>query len=207
MILIGGTFDPIHNGHLKLASTLLAQFQQPVMFVPNNLPSYKDAPTTTAKQRLDMLYLAIAGASGFLVEEMEVNQSEYYPTIKTLTLIREKLGPTIPLIFCIGSDSLVTLDSWDNWQDLFKLAHFVVATRNGYNLKTMNKNLHQQFNRRITQNKIDLEQPAGKIFMLDFEPIDISSTQIRNLVQDKQPIDQFVPIKVAKYINHNLLYQ
>lgn len=116
IILLGGTFDPVHNGHIALANMLYTIFQHPITILPTNLPPYKQTPTTTSSQRLEMLNLAFGTNSKFFINTSELEQDIYCCTYKTLSNMRQQLGFDIPIFFLIGSDSLLNLDTWDNWQ-------------------------------------------------------------------------------------------
>lgn len=199
LILFGGTFDPIHLGHISLANTLHDKFQHPVTFMPTGLQSYKQLPIATITQRLEMLNLAIANNKSFNIDTSEMLSKEPCNTYKTLFTIRKKIGKNIPIFFLIGHDSLVTLDSWDNWQDLLKLTNFIVATRSGFNLDTMETKLAYEFNLRKT-TVLDKDIINGMFYLMDFLPIDISSTQIRANIKNHKSITNLVPKTVEQYI-------
>lgn len=207
LILLGGAFDPIHQGHLALADAIYQKFKLPVSFMPlNGVPNYKKAPTTTLNQRIDMLKLAIKDQPKFKIELIETTSSNYSPSYLTLTKLRQTLGNSVPIFFIIGFDSLVSLDSWDNWQELFNLTNFIVISRNGYDQSQMSDIMYQQYHKRKC-NKLDQPYPThGMIYAVNFDPIDISSTQIRELVTNNQSIDNLVTAEVAKYIKDHGLY-
>lgn len=205
-IIIGGTFDPVHNGHISLATALHKLFEQNIVFTPTAVPNYKAQPQTTAKQRLDMLNLAISHNPHFIIDSHEMFDPNYTPTVKSLQTLRKKIGNSRAVYFLIGEDSLLSLDTWDDWQKLFDLSNFIVAMRPGYKLEQMSDKLKQQYNRRIVKNKADLGAPNGQIYVLDFAPLDISSTKIRTNIAQNLPIDTMVDPTVAKYIKDNKLY-
>lgn len=205
-IIIGGTFDPVHNGHIQLANALYKRFKQEIVFVPTAAPNYKSRPSTTAKQRLDMLKLALKDNSHFIIDSCEIFQSDYIPTVKSLQMLRKKIGRTMPIYFLIGEDSLLSLDTWDNWRSLFDLTNFIIAMRPGYKLEQMSYSLKEEYNKRITESEADLMTSHGQIYILDFAPVDISSTQIRSNIINGLPIDKMVDPGVAKYISENKLY-
>lgn len=205
-IIIGGTFDPVHNGHILLAEALYKLLGQDVVFTPTATPNYKAPPKTTVQQRLDMLKLAINNNPHFIIDSHEIYAAEYIPTIKSLQMLRERIGYTRPIYFLIGEDSLVSLDTWDDWQNLFNLANFIVAMRPGYKLEQMSNSLTQEYNKRLIKCSTAFNKPNGQIFILDFDPLDISSTKIRNYVAQGLPIDTMVSKKVLQYIRDNKLY-
>ena len=204
LILFGGTFDPVHNGHLLLAQKLYSSFEQIVTFLPVGIPPYKPIPQTTNEQRLDMLKLALDNDYRYVIDLRELYSFNYNYTYQTLRQIRQELGEYAAIFFLIGSDSLVTLDTWENWQELLTLTNFVVAMRPDYNLDQMSPILAKEFNKR-KRAKLESFTCSGSFYLLDFAPLNISSTQIRNLVSDGQSVNHLVNKCVAKYIlKHNL---
>lgn len=203
-IILGGTFDPVHNGHILLAKALYSQFKQNVVFMPAATPNYKKPPSTTEIQRLDMLKLAIANNKHFIIDSHEMFETKYIPSVVSLKILREKIGYERTVYFLIGEDSLLSLDTWDNWHELFNLTNFIVALRPGYNLEQMSKTLAHEYNSRLSN--LEVTAPYGKIYLLDFKPLDISSTTIRNNIANDLPIENMVDPKVAQYIKDNKLY-
>lgn len=207
IIIFGGTFDPLHVGHMLIANKLYDTFQQKITFLPTGIPPYKPKPQTTTQQRLDMLNLSLNDDSRFCIDEREIKRNEYCYTYKTLREIRGEIGEQTPLFFVIGSDSLVSLDSWDNWQELFQLTNFIVVARPNYTEQMMSGKLYQQFMVR-KQDNLDAfkRSTAGEIYMLHFDPVDISSTQIRNNIKANLGYENLVPTAVATYIKENRIY-
>ncbi|MCC2624955.1 MAG: nadD [Burkholderiales bacterium] len=205
-IILGGTFDPIHNGHILLAEALYNSFKQPVIFIPTAPPNYKAPPQTTAKERLEMLKLALNNNPHFIIDSCEMFEENYISTNQSLKILREKIGYDKPIYFLIGEDSLVSLDTWDNWHELFNLTNFVVAMRPGYSLEQMSGQLKLEFTKRTTCSIKNLTDPYGQIYILNFTPHDIASTTVRNNCKQNLPIEDMVDPKVAKYIKENKLY-
>lgn len=207
LILFGGTFDPIHIGHMAIAQKLYEVFNQPVTFLPTAVPLYKPQPLTTSIQRLDMLKLALAEHPHFLIDTREILLNNFCSTYQTITGIRDQIGNQIPINFAIGSDSLETLDTWQNWQQLLDLANFVVIRRPWYNLDKMSTELRHEYDKRIV---LDLEplslKHGGLIYTLDLIPPNISSTKIRQLILEKHEITNMVPETVLNYILRKRLY-
>lgn len=206
LILFGGTFDPVHNGHLLLAQKLYSSFEQIVTFLPIGIPPYKPIPQTTNEQRLDMLKLALNNDYRYVIDLRELYSFNYNYTYQTLRQIRQEVGDDAAIFFLIGSDSLVTLDKWENWQELLTLTNFVVAMRPDYNIDQMSPILAREFNKR-KRAKLESFTCSGSFYLLDFAPLNISSTQIRNLVRDGQSVNHLVNKCVAKYIIKNNLYR
>lgn len=207
LILFGGTFDPIHIGHMAIAQKLHEAFNQPVVFLPTAVPVYKPQPLTTPIQRLDMLKLALEDHPHFLIDTREILLNNFCSTYQTITEIRNQIGNQISINFAIGSDSLETLDTWQHWRQLLDLANLVVIRRPWYNLDKMSTKLRQEYDKRIIYDIAPLSlTQAGLIYTLDLTPPNISSTQIRQLLQEGHDITDMVPEKILNYIIKNQLY-
>lgn len=208
-ILFGGTFDPLHNGHLDLALQVSQQFQHPVSLMPlSGVPNYKAPPIATIKQRLQMLEIVQQEYPAQLaIEYNEAKLTEYSPTVFTLRRLRKIYGNDEPMYFIIGGDSLVSLDKyWDEWQNLFGLTNFIVAMRPDYDLSLMSEQLSQQVTPRITK-QCNSMLPSGEIIMIDFAPHPVSSTIIRNELKQNNNVDKFIPQSINNYIIKNQLYK
>lgn len=206
IILFGGTFDPIHNGHLKLALHIANQFKCKVDLLPlNGTPNYKPAPVASLKQRLEMLELVIA----MKPEQLQLNLSEteypeYSPSYLTLSRLRAKYGKEECFFFIIGGDSLISLNTWDNWQELLKLTNFIVAMRPGYLVDNLDQEIAKHI---VSLENYDPNISAGQIVITDFSPVDISSTKIRANCKNNSTITKLIPELVYSYIIQNKLYQ
>lgn len=205
IILFGGTFDPIHNGHLKLALHIASQFNCKVDLLPlNGTPNYKPAPVASLKQRLEMLRLVVT----MYPEQLQLNLSEteypeYSPSYLTLSRLRAKYGKEESFFFIIGGDSLISLTTWDNWKELFNLTNFIVAMRPGYTVENLDNEI---IKRLIDIRNYNQNMPAGQIIITDFTPVDISSTQIRKQQKNLDSIADMVPESVNLYIQQQKLY-
>lgn len=208
LIIFGGTFDPIHNGHLAIADILYKQLHAPVIFMPTGgIIPYKTGTGTTDAARVAMLKLALKPHSQFILDTSELECQQYSCSHTILRSIRTELGPQIPIYFFIGADSLITLDTWDYWQELFNLTNFIVAIRPGYSWNKMSPQLHHEFNLRKTLDLSTANIGCGKIYMLDSPTFDVSSTQIRRAIRNDQNIQGMVSSDVEQYIRRHNLYQ
>lgn len=204
-ILFGGTFDPVHNGHIALAKYISDQFNHIVSFMPlSGVPNYKQPPLASLKERLDMLEIISNKYSKQInIDYNEANLGKYSPTVFTLRRLRKIYGNDEPFYFIIGGDSLVNLDSWDEWTELFELTNFIVATRTNYSVDKMSSQLKEMAMPRITKKQV--LKPCGSIIMTHFEPIDISSTEVRKKILLSQNINNLIDYDVERYIKiHNL---
>jgi nicotinate-nucleotide adenylyltransferase len=208
-VLFGGTFDPVHCGHIKLATHISSFLNHKVSLLPlAGVPNYKPAPTTLLSDRLAMLDLVVACYPNYMdVDLSETIFTEYSPTVVTLTRMRNQIPAQEPIFFIIGGDSLVALNSWDNWQTLFSLTNFIVAMRPDYPLNLIPNNLAKVVRPRLS-NKVDLTQASGQIVITNFEPMAISSTAIRRLITTNQPLPpKWLLPEVLTYIRQHNLYK
>lgn len=207
-ILFGGTFDPIHIGHIQLARYVSQQFKHPVSLLPlTGVPNYKQPPQASLQQRLAMLEIVAAKYPDEIkIDYSETQLTEYSPTVTTLRRMRQnELIPEI-IYFVIGGDSLVTLDIWDEWRDLLKLTNFIVAMRPDYPLSKMSPQLAQELLPRIN-NTTSAINAVGEIIITHFTPLEVSSTQIRQFCYLGQEINQLVEAEINHYITQNNLYK
>jgi nicotinate-nucleotide adenylyltransferase len=208
--LYGGTFDPIHFGHLRLATELGEAFRlDKVLFVPAGLPYHRGRDAhATSDQRLTMVKLAIGRDARFDVDDRELRREGETYTYDTLAAVRAERGPDMPLVFLTGSDAFSKVDTWHRWQELFDLAHFVVAIRaNDENWQAKGPGVFpREVWPRITLDQRELSAPAGKVMTYFMTPIAISSTAIRNLAAEGQSIRYLTPDPVVEYIRSHRLY-
>lgn len=210
--LYGGTFDPIHFGHLRLATELAEAFKlEKVVFLPAGLPYHRGRePHATAAQRLAMVKLAIQRDVRFDVDDRELERSGPTYTYDTLAEIRAERGPGQPLVFLSGTDAFSKVHEWHRWTEMFDLAHFVVAIRAGDDEWTAKGPgaYPREIWPRITLNPRELqEQPAGKVISFAMTPLHVSSTSIRALVREGASIRYLSPDPVVEYIRTHKLYQ
>ncbi|HEV2009177.1 MAG TPA: nicotinate-nucleotide adenylyltransferase, partial [Burkholderiales bacterium] len=131
--IFGGTFDPIHYGHLRLAQEIAESVRMAeIRLVPAGTPPHRAAPQVSSQQRLDMVRLAAAGNPLFTVDEREVKRSGPGYTVDTLVELRREAGATRPLCMLLGADAFLELATWHRWHELFGLAHLIVAHRPGF---------------------------------------------------------------------------
>jgi nicotinate-nucleotide adenylyltransferase len=207
--ILGGTFDPIHYGHLRMADEIgaalgLAQ----VRLVPAGNPYHRPAaaPLTPAPQRLAMARLGVIGFPRLSVDPREALRSAPSYTVDTLSALREELGST-PILLLLGADTFATLPTWQRWLELFGLAHLVVAARPGYELPaSLSPALARELAARRTADPALLSSGVGRIYEQVITPQPISATQIRAAVRAGQRPDAMVPPAVVDYIQTHSLY-
>ncbi|MCD7763856.1 MAG: nicotinate-nucleotide adenylyltransferase [Lachnospiraceae bacterium] len=195
--IMGGTFDPIHNGHLMLAESALKQFElDDILFLPAGNPPHKQGrhDGADAEQRLAMVRLAISGHPHFILDDEEMHRHGLTYTRDTLLRLKAK-EPDTEYYFIIGADSLMAFDTWYQPEDICKYCSLIVAGRDGADesiLRQKTEKLRREFH--------------ASIFFLDAPKVNISSTSLRSLCREKRPIRDFVPDAVAGYIEEHGIY-
>jgi nicotinate-nucleotide adenylyltransferase len=191
--VMGGTFDPIHNGHLVAASEVQNLFDlDEVVFVPTGLPWQKDrAAVTEAEDRYLMTVIATASNPRFSVSRVDIDRDGPTYTIDTLRDLHAdygKQGKDVELFFITGADALEQILSWKDVEELFALAHFIGVTRPGYTLS-------------------DAHLPDAAVSLVEVPAMAISSTSCRGRVAEGRPIWYLVPDGVVQYIDKRHLYR
>lgn len=211
--ILGGTFDPIHFGHLRLAQELAEELGlREVRFIPAGLPPHRTQPFASAQQRLEMVRLGIAGNPLLTLDEREIFKPTPSYTVETLLDLRTETGAAQPLCLFMGTDAFLGLTSWHRWRELFDLAHIVVAQRPGFPglgraAASMPPELRDMLNRRLVNEPEALGgAPAGAIFVQPITALDISATQIRAGLATGQSPRYLLPDAVLDYIQTNGLY-
>lgn len=210
--IFGGTFDPIHHGHLRLAQEALEQCRMgEIRFIPSGTPPHRTAPLASAEQRLHMVRMALQGQAGFVVDEREVHRRDKCYTVDTLSALRAELGPQQPLCLLLGSDAFLQLHTWHQWERLFELAHIVVMQRPGRPvgnaMAQAEASLREHYQSRLAPTPQLLHESAsGHIVVLDMPQLDISATDIRSRAAQHKNLRYLLPDAVAHYIQINHLY-
>ncbi|WP_405013356.1 nicotinate-nucleotide adenylyltransferase [Kitasatospora sp. NBC_01539] len=186
--VMGGTFDPIHHGHLVAASEVASAFRlDEVIFVPTGQPWQKsDRRVTPAEDRYLMTVIATAENPQFSVSRIDIDRQGPTFTVDTLRDLRD-LHPDAELFFITGADALAQILSWRDSEELFALAHFIGCTRPGHTLS-------------------DAGLPAGGVSLVEVPALAISSTDCRNRVAKGEPVWYLVPDGVVRYIDKRALY-
>ncbi len=207
--LFGGTFDPIHYGHLKPVEALAAiTGLQQVTLLPNNVPPHRPQPEASPAQRAKMVELAIAGNPLFTLDLREMRRSTPSYTVETLREVRAERGEQQPLAFIIGQDSLITLHKWHHWQELLTLCHLLVCQRPGYPTHMETPELQRWLEQYHTREPQVLQRcAAGKVYLAETPLIDISATQIRQRHHAGASAAELLPPAVSAFIESEGLYR
>ena len=201
--ILGGTFDPIHYGHLRSALELKELFElDHVRLIPCAQPVHRDSPTATATQRLEMLQLAVKNQTDLIVDNQELQRAGGSYTFDTLTALRSNY-PKVPLLLFIGSDAFNDFTTWFRWKELFNLAHVVVITRPNATLNPLN----EFFKTHLTNDKKILKQEvAGLLFFQQITQLEISATAIRGMIATRKNPRFLLPDAIIDYIYQHQLY-
>lgn len=209
--ILGGTFNPVHYGHLRMAQELAeALHLDTVRFIPAANPPHKDAPAISAKQRADMVKLAIANNDRFEFDDRELHRAGASYTLDTLHSLREELGQNVSITLFMGSDAFTKFDTWHRWQEIIALCHIALVQRpqlRGHEHK-LSKSLETFLHDHYSENRDDLRHaPSGFVTMRQITALDISSTAIRHALQHGNSVRYLMPDSVIDYIQANKLYR
>lgn len=207
--ILGGTFDPVHPGHIYIASELARKFHfSELRLIPCYLPAHRQAPSASALDRLNMLELAIKDHPELSIDKREFERQGISYAIDTLKSIRSEIAKDESLVLILGMDAFNSLHEWKEWQDLLKYCHLLVINRAGVS-PTFGAELTALLEAHQIQDPVSLKtKAAGSIYFQNLNPMDISATELRNQYQElkKQPAI-FQIAAVAHYINQHKLYR
>lgn len=208
--VFGGTFDPVHYGHLRPALELRERLgMQRMLLMPCSVPPHRESPVATTGQRLAMLQRAVADEPSLVVDERELQRSGPSYMVDTLSSLRDELGDT-PLCLCLGVDAFLGLPGWHRWEALLELSHIVIAHRPGWTLdeRSMPEELVRLMATCQHDDPAELgRRPAGAIVMQAVTQLDISATAIRRCIADGQSARFLLPDAVWHYILEQKLYR
>jgi nicotinate-nucleotide adenylyltransferase len=188
LALFGGTFDPVHYGHLRAAWEAAEQLDADVRLLPANVPPHRPQPVLGADQRVALLRLALAGQSRLLLDTRELDRAGPSYTVDTLRELRAEVGIDRPLVLLVGADAFAGLPSWNRWLQLFDLAHVGVLDRPGPVRERPAELVEQVRARRCAVDGAWRDRAAGCILLLDVTDLDISATAIRaELAAGREP--------------------
>lgn len=204
--ILGGTFDPVHHAHLRLALEMLEGLSlDEVRLIPAREPPHRAPPVAPAEDRLEMLRAAVAGAGGLSVDTRELQRQGPSYTVDTLTSLREEF-PDTPLCLIIGMDAFNAIDTWHRWQVLPSLAHIGIARRPGSKMPGSG-DVAELLDSRLTRSPSALRKaPAGCIYVRDLPPLDISASRIRELLGVGRNPRYLLPDSVLDIIHQRGLY-
>ena len=209
--ILGGTFDPIHFGHLRAAEEVADAFGlSTVLFIPAAKPPHKEEQELTSfAHRWRMLELALAGNPRFVLSDLEHRRPGKSYSVETLTQLLSQYGEDSLLYFIVGLDAFLALPTWHRYRDLFSLCHFVCVARPGYSLTDLDRMLQTsvselyRFDEQI-QGFVHPEQRP--VYVRQVTLMDISSSKIRDFVGRGSSVRYLLPVEVEAYIHEQGLY-
>lgn len=200
--VLGGTFNPVHYGHLRVATEFAEAFSlEKVSLMPCFIPVHRKLPDADSKHRVAMLEQAVANTGRLDIDIREIDAGKPSYTVDSLTSLRSEVGEQTAIYFVMGEDAFSSFTQWHRWQDILALANIVVMSRPGASL---------DFTELAWLDHVNVftghEHAFGKVYQLDVTPLAISSTAIRKLIKKQRSIRYLLPDSVANYIKENKLY-
>jgi nicotinate-nucleotide adenylyltransferase len=204
--LFGGTFDPIHYGHLRMALELKQELGfDDMRLLPCHLPPHRQMPGRSSAHRAAMVRLAVEGCESLAVDARELNRERPSYTVDTLEELREELGAEVSISWCMGMDSLVNLSKWHRWRELSRFAHLVVVSRPGWEIPSDGELGAWVRDHHKAPQSLKRE-PSGSLVIVPLSLLEISATQIREQIESGRSPRFLLPDPVWHYIEEKQLY-
>jgi len=213
--LLGGTFDPVHNGHLAVAKHVLRVLAlDSIWFIPAASPPHKSSHEdgrgiSSFTHRLAMLERAVSRHSSYIVSDIEAKRSAPSYSIDTINILLQQIGPPVDLFFIIGVDAFIEIDTWKRFKELPVLASFAIISRPGFQPEKVGeviRNAYPGYEYDSTTESWNSPLCKGSFILQHMEPVPISSTEVRQKVKRGESISNLVPLSVEEYIMKNNLY-
>ena len=205
--IYGGTFDPIHFGHLRSIDELKQRLEfNTVRLIPSYIPPHRAEPGASSEDRLNMLRLAAEEFDELVVDEREIQRRGTSYTVDTLAEIRGDLRDDAQLMFVLGTDAYALLHEWYRWEKLTDYAHLIVMERPGLSAEVVDGQVVEWTKARLLDSVQQLEGPSGSVVKIALSPYEISATEIRRRVRNGVDCTQWLPNAVANYIKAHKLY-
>lgn len=209
--LFGGTFDPVHYGHVALARAAFSQLEllKLLLFPAGNPYQKRRLPFASATHRVNMLKLAFHEERDLVIDTRELTRNAPTYTYDTLLELRAEYGADASLVWLIGGDAFAKLDTWHRWRELFSLTHFAVIDRPSHRLEIADgaATLRKEIDARLGTLLDTHTSPCGAVVMLGMAPPSISSTEIRRRILNGESIADLTPRAVCDYIEQHRLYR
>lgn len=207
LAILGGTFDPVHFGHLRVAWEAAEALDAELLMLPAAVPPHRPQPGASAAQRLAMLQAALAGQDRLRADPRELRRAGPSYTIDTLLELRAEIGPQRPLVLLVGADAFAGLSSWHRWRELFDHAHVGVLTRPGHGGVFEAELAAEWFARRVAHAQALRDGAAGRILPIEVTPLDIAASAIRGLLAAGRAPRFLVPDAVLALVERDGLYR
>jgi len=206
--ILGGTFDPVHVAHLRIAQLALDVLRVvQVLWIPTGRPGYRDAPVASAAHRVAMLRLALGGEPRYAIDERELVDGASGYTVDTLTALRRQHDADRALVLLMGDDQFAKLDRWHRWKDLFALAHIAVFARPGDDFPPSPAVAAEREARGDRANGAWRRRSAGAVIRVEMPPLKISATDLRERIGRGEDLSAWLPAPVIDYVARHRLYQ
>lgn len=206
--VFGGTFDPIHDGHLRPALELRDSLGlDEVRFIPCRIPPHRQAPVASAQHRAQMVRKAIEGIEGFVLDQRELRRGGPSYTVETLKELKTEFGSETRLVLLLGMDAFLGLPEWHEWQTIFEMAHVAVAHRPGWRADARGPIGALLAHRRVTSPQLLRQKSEGCICLITVTQLEISATALRELIVRGRDIRFLVPEVVREFISEKGCYQ
>ena len=206
--VLGGTFDPIHDGHLHLANEVLEKLKlDEVKLIPSNIPPHRPEPSASSEGRKKMVELAIYGKQNLSVDSREIRNKDISYTIDTLESLHKEF-PKDALFLIIGEDVFKNINTWKSWESLLNYCHILVATRPDNKTDVLCEEIKKwKDDNRADDFNILRAVPSGYIYFIDIPIIEISSSMIRECYKINKPTNNYLASDIIDYIKINNLYK
>ena len=200
LCLLGGTFDPVHKGHLHAAGVAAERLSCPVRLVLSARPPHRPRPVATVEERWAMLTVACADWPELVADDMEIRRREQSYTVDTLRFVRRQY-PDEPVFWAVGVDAFRDIGTWHRWREVFSLAHLLLLDRPGTPMDAPARAIYERF-------RVDAvpSSPCGAILKIDAPMLEVSASQIRASVAAARPVAHLLPEGVEAYIRRHGLY-
>jgi len=210
--IVGGTFDPIHYGHLRMALEVAHRLElNEIRFIPSANPPHRGVPEATDQQRLEMVRLAIEGDSRFILDDREYQREGDSYMVDTLESLRADMGAEQSLLLIMGSDAFLGLTGWYRWQRLLELAHIAVVVRPGSAFKQTiaeDSELQKLYDSHHSTDLNTLQEMShGALYILETTALEISASNIRHMVATGESPRFLLPETVLSFIDEHNLYR
>jgi nicotinate-nucleotide adenylyltransferase len=206
LALFGGTFDPVHLGHLRVAWEVAEALDAELHMLPAHVPWHRAQPVASAEQRLRMLELALAGQDRLVADARELRRPGPTYTLDTLLELRGEIGNERPLVVVVGADAFGGLSRWHRWRELFDHAHIAVMTRPGHEAAFEAEVAGEWFARRVADAAALRRKPHGAVLSMAVTPLEISASRVRELLAQGRSARFLLPEAVVEYIHAERLY-
>jgi len=206
-LIFGGSFDPVHQGHLNVINSLRKHFPDwSIRLLPCSVPALKEPTSASFKQRVAMLELATKAIKGIVIDQRENDRFGKSYTLDSLKSLAKE-NPNVKRALVVGADTLKSMHKWFHWQEVREYCHLIFVNRPGYDINDLAKEM-KLLGFVLVKNKHELESSQGsKYYCLIIEEKDISSSEVRSHLLNNLSVDRFIPNNVNEYIVKNKIYQ